>query len=235
MCMIALVAWFAVAAGGQETRPALSDERVVFTTKYGDVEFAFYPDIAPVTVKHIFKLVTLGAYTGNNFFRVDKGFVAQVQDVNTRAPAVPMNMALREEAAKKVPLETVTGVKHHAGTLSMGRYDDPDSGGSSFSFLLGDAPHLDMKYTIFGGVTSGMETLRRMEGLETTRQGIFVMPKERIGILASYWYRVSGSFSLGGEAEANKNCETELEDLRHRNLALTEDLHAVRQKLLPGR
>jgi len=37
-----------------------------------------------------------------------------------------------------------------AGVLSMGRYDDPNSGTSSFSFLLGAAPHLDMKYTIFG-------------------------------------------------------------------------------------
>jgi cyclophilin family peptidyl-prolyl cis-trans isomerase len=37
-----------------------------------------------------------------------------------------------------------------AGVLSMGRYDDPNSGSSSFSFLLGAAPHLDMKYTIFG-------------------------------------------------------------------------------------
>lgn len=32
----------------------------------------------------------------------------------------------------------------------MGRYDDPNSGSSSFSFLLGAAPHLDMQYTIFG-------------------------------------------------------------------------------------
>jgi cyclophilin family peptidyl-prolyl cis-trans isomerase len=37
-----------------------------------------------------------------------------------------------------------------AGVVSMGRYDDPNSGKSSFSFLLGAAPHLDMHYTIFG-------------------------------------------------------------------------------------
>ena len=32
----------------------------------------------------------------------------------------------------------------------MGRHSDPDSGGSSFSILLGPAPHLDQQYTIFG-------------------------------------------------------------------------------------
>lgn len=31
-----------------------------------------------MTAAHIFRLLTLGAYTGNHFFRVDKGFVAQV-------------------------------------------------------------------------------------------------------------------------------------------------------------
>jgi cyclophilin family peptidyl-prolyl cis-trans isomerase len=32
----------------------------------------------------------------------------------------------------------------------MARGSDPNSGGSSFSILLGSAPHLDMQYTIFG-------------------------------------------------------------------------------------
>ena len=39
-----------------------------------------------------------------------------------------------------------------AGVVSMGRYDDPNSATSSFSFLLGAAPHLDMQYAIFGKV-----------------------------------------------------------------------------------
>ncbi len=46
-----------------------------------------------------------------------------------------------------------------AGVLSMGRYDDPNSGASSFSMLLGDAPHLDMQYTIFA-----LSTLHRSGG-----------------------------------------------------------------------
>ena len=57
----------------------------------------------------------------------------------------------QEEAEKNVPLEVVNGVRHDTpGVLSMGRLEDPNSGTSSFSILLGPAPHLDMKYTIFG-------------------------------------------------------------------------------------
>lgn len=39
-------------------------------TNYGDIEFGFYPNVAPKTVEHIFKLVRLGGYNTNHFFRV---------------------------------------------------------------------------------------------------------------------------------------------------------------------
>jgi len=39
-------------------------------TKYGDIEFGFFPTVAPKTVDHIFKLVRLGGYNTNHFFRV---------------------------------------------------------------------------------------------------------------------------------------------------------------------
>ena len=34
----------------------LSDERVVFQTTKGDIELAFYPDVAPITSAHILDL-----------------------------------------------------------------------------------------------------------------------------------------------------------------------------------
>ena len=36
------------------------------------------------------------------------------------------------------------------GIVSMARGGSPDSGGSSFFVMYGDAPHLDMQYGIFG-------------------------------------------------------------------------------------
>lgn len=62
-----------------------------------------------------------------------------------------------------MPLEVVPGVKHVAGVLSMGRFEDPHSGTSSFSILLGPAPHLDMQVrgvvgrgVLGGGVCRGL-------------------------------------------------------------------------------
>jgi cyclophilin family peptidyl-prolyl cis-trans isomerase len=100
-------------------------------------------------VPHIVALMRSGCYNSNHFFRVDKGFVAQTQDV-IGGGQVPLSDMQKSEAEKSVPLEVVPGVKHHTGSLSMGRHADPNSGKSSFSILLGDAAHLDMQYTIFG-------------------------------------------------------------------------------------
>jgi len=185
-------------ASAPSSEPKLSDERCVFQTEFGDVTFGFYPRVAPVTAAHIFRLCALSGYTGNHFFRVDRGFVAQVADVSG-GRNLTASPELAAEAARAVPLEVQHGVAHTAGAVSMGRHSDPNSGRSSFSFLLGDAPHLDMQYTVFGRVTDGMDVLRRMEGVETRREGIFVMPTRRVQIHATHWRfaSVGGPPALG--------------------------------------
>nr|GMD25803.1 peptidyl-prolyl cis-trans isomerase CYP23 [Ipomoea batatas]GMD28723.1 peptidyl-prolyl cis-trans isomerase CYP23 [Ipomoea batatas] len=215
------------AAHGSE--PEMSTTRVVFQTNYGDIEFGFYPSVAPRTVEHIFKLVRLGCYNTNHFFRVDKGFVAQVADV-VGGRTVPMNEEQRVEAEKTVKGE-FSDVKHVRGILSMGRYSDPDSASSSFSMLLGDAPHLDGQYAVFGKVTKGDETLRKLEQLPTRREGIFVMPTERITILSSYYYAMLFYwFALDTEMES---CEQERSLLKRRLAASVVEIERQRMKCFP--
>ena len=69
--------------------------------------------------------------------------------------------------------------------LSMGKFDEPDTGTSSFSMVLGNAPFLDKKYTIFGRVVAGDQVLSKLETLETKREGIFVKPKERVEVVSA--------------------------------------------------
>ena len=160
----------------------LGDERVTMEIEgYGSVVLGFFPNAAPVTVKHISKLFQLGCYDTNHIFRVDKGFVAQVQSVDPTSVQRPLSPECRAESSKTVPGE-FTAIRHVRGILSMGRTSDPDSGGSSFSMLLGRAAHLDQQYTVFGKVLSGLDVLAKLEGVETRREGIFVMPKQRITI-----------------------------------------------------
>jgi hypothetical protein len=81
---LALAAAAAMASCAAATSPALSDERLVLQTTLGDIELAFFPSVAPVTVAHILELGRLGAYNTNHFFRVDKGFVAQARPGGAR-------------------------------------------------------------------------------------------------------------------------------------------------------
>ncbi|GMH33851.1 hypothetical protein BSKO_01685 [Bryopsis sp. KO-2023] len=210
--------------GVSAIQPTLSEERVVFQTSFGDIEMGFYPEVAPKSVAHIFRLVELGAYNTNHFFRVDKAFVAQVADCGG-GRQVPLNPEQQAEEDKRLPLELDEDVKHHAGILSMARHDDPNSNGSSFSILLGDAAHLDMHYTIFGVVTAGMDTLRKMEMVETRTEGIFVMPVERITIQSTY---------IKTAKKSSGACEEDLQQLQQRFTAQEVELQRVRRKCLPG-
>ncbi|PIN24972.1 peptidylprolyl isomerase [Handroanthus impetiginosus] len=206
--------------GAIATVPELGSTRVVFQTDYGDIEFGFYPSVAPKTVEHIFKLVRLGCYNTNHFFRVDKGFVAQVADV-VGGRTAPLNEVQKLEADKTIVGE-FSDVKHVRGILSMGRYSDPDSAQSSFSILLGDAPHLDGQYAIFGKVTKGDETLRKLEQVPTRREGIFVMPTERISILSTYYYDTQA-----------ETCEDDRLILKRRLAASAVEIERQRMKCFP--
>lgn len=214
--------------------PTLAPERYVLQTTLGDITLALYDDgVARETTKHIRNLLKTGLYATNHFFRVDKGFVAQIADVSSGRRAA-MNSAQRALAALRVRGEfTESNQPRHArGRLSMARWDDPDSATSSFSVMLGDAAHLDGKYTVFGEVTDGEETLRRMEEVETRRDGIFVMPLERIEILATYEYvaeQVDDGLSSG-----SGSCKSELLACRERADSLAKELHGIREKRLPG-
>ncbi|XP_047091098.1 peptidyl-prolyl cis-trans isomerase CYP23-like [Lolium rigidum] len=216
LCLVA-PASLAGASTYYASDPNLGSARVVFQTNHGDIEFGFFPHVAPKTVEHIYKLVRLGCYNTNHFFRVDKGFVAQVAAVVGGRKA-PMNEEQEQQAEKSIVGEFST-VKHVRGILSMGRYSDPDSASSSFSILLGDAPHLDGQYAVFGRVTKGDDTLRKLERLPTHKEGIFVMPLERIEILSTYYYDI--------EVEG---CEAEKSILKRRLSESASEVERWRRK-----
>ncbi|MFN8392898.1 MAG: peptidylprolyl isomerase [Bdellovibrionota bacterium] len=153
LCTLGAVARLAVA---DERVPKLSDERVIFHTACGDIVFAFYPEIAPAHQAQLEKLISLGVFNGGSFFRVVPSFIIQFSPYVDRE--TPINDTQRE-AIVNLPLEAGS-LHHRRGVLSMAREDnDPNSGNVSFSILLGEAPHLDGKYTIFGEVVSGMDVV----------------------------------------------------------------------------
>jgi len=136
---------------------------------------------------------------------------------------VGLTLQQNEHARKKIRGEHVgQTIKHRKGTLSMARFNDPDSGTTSFSILLGDATHLDGQYCQFGELISGFEVLDELQKLETTKSGIFVMPKERIEIMSTY-------VTSGGDGD--NNCVEE----KLRTESLAKELHDIRAAKLPSK
>ncbi len=139
--------------------PQLDPERIVLSTRHGDLVLALYPEIAPRHVAQVKKLVRLGAYDSTYFFRIEPGFLIQITDILNRLD--PLTDAQRA-AHHPLPAEFSTRLRHRLGTLSMARWEDPDSATSSFSILLGPAPHLDGHYTLFGHVENGGSVLEKI-------------------------------------------------------------------------
>jgi cyclophilin family peptidyl-prolyl cis-trans isomerase len=155
-----VVAGSAPQAQAQPARPRVGDERILFRTNRGDLVLGLYPEVAPRTTAQLLNLVRLGVYDSVWFHRIEPGFVAQITDArNRKNPLSPEQV----KALVKLPAE-LSSVPHQSGVLSMARQnEDINSAESSFSFLLGPAPHLDGKYTVFGQVEWGMPLLAMVE------------------------------------------------------------------------
>lgn len=59
-------------------------------------------------------------------------------------------------------------LKHTKGVLSMARAQDPNSAGSQFFIMSGDAPNLDGEYAAFGKVISGLDIVDKIQNVETS-------------------------------------------------------------------
>lgn len=126
----------------------------VITMENGEkIEFELYPEEAPGTVENFETLANKGFYNGLSFHRVIPGFVSQggcPHGTGTGGPGYT------------IKCETVGNPhKHVAGALSMA-HAGKDTGGSQFFIVHEPQPHLDGVHTVFGKVTSGLDSARRM-------------------------------------------------------------------------
>ena len=141
-----------------ETPASLAQYRAVLETSAGAITVEFFPDKAPEHVRNFLRLASAGVFDGTAFHRVVRGFVVQTGWVNTRGP-------LSEKQQQLVrPLQPeFSDTPHTKGILSMARGDDPASATTSFFIVTGNASSLDGKYTVFGRVIDGVNTVDAIE------------------------------------------------------------------------
>ena len=144
-----------------DTPEQLAAHRAVIETTVGALTLAFDAGKAPEHIRNFLQLAQAGVFDGTSFHRVVRGFVAQAGALNTRA--TPLTEKQQKLVHRMQP--EFSGTKHVRGIVSMARGDDPASATTSFFIVLGDAPNLDRRYSVFGRVVEGMDVVERIEGM----------------------------------------------------------------------
>ena len=125
------------------------ENTLILTLDTGPVTIQLLPDKAPGHVARIKELAREGFYDGVVFHRVIDGFMAQGGD--------PTGTGMGG-SGEKLRAE-FNDVSHQRGVCSMARSNDPNSGDSQFFICLDDASFLDRKYTVWGKVLDGMDSV----------------------------------------------------------------------------
>lgn len=152
---------------------AAAKPRVVITTPRGAITVELEDRKAPLTSANFLRYVDAKKYDGGSFFRAVRtpGYPKEgtiVGDANPRAhPFAPIP---HESTAK-------TGLRHQAGTISLGRYA-PGSATSTFFICASAEPTYDAHpgakgdnagFAAFGQVVEGMPVVRKILSLHTSQ------------------------------------------------------------------
>ncbi len=149
----------APSAGGGEATGKPGEEVAVISTELGDIVIRFFPDSAPRHVENFKDLARSKFYDGTTFHRVVPGFVIQGGDPNSKDDD-PRNDGMGD-GPRQLKAE-FNDRRHLRGAVSMARSQDPDSGSCQFFIVLDAAPNLDGKYSLFGEVIEGMDTVDKI-------------------------------------------------------------------------
>jgi len=153
---------------------------VLMSTSMGEVKIELYEKEAPETVKNFLAYVNDKFYDGTIFHRVIPGFMIQGGGFTAAMEQKPTKPPIKNEAGN--------GLKNDTGTIAMARTSDPDSATAQFfinvksnDFLNRDKAQDGVGYTVFGKVIEGMDVVRKIEQVQTSRKGMYAdMPVESV-------------------------------------------------------
>ena len=131
--------------------------QATMTTNHGDITFELYDEDAPKTVDNFVKLARDGFYDGVVFHRVIPDFMIQGGDPTGTGSGGPGYSFEDEFNEHKV----------ERGALAMANAGPNTNGSQFFIVTTGEAPWLDGLHTVFGEVSSGMDVIDKIEGLDT--------------------------------------------------------------------
>lgn len=125
-------------------------------TNKGTIKAELYAKDAPITVNNFVVLARDGFYDGIKFHRIINSFMVQTGDPLGTGSGGP-GYSFKDESVTR---------EYERGTLAMANAG-PNTNGSQFFIVHADYP-LDKKYTIFGKVIEGLDTLDAIASVPVT-------------------------------------------------------------------
>ena len=161
--------------------------RIEMATGEGDIVIELYLDKAPVTAGNFLNLVDNGDLDGGSFYRVvnagnDRG--------SPKIDVIQGGLGNDAEGFDTIAHETTadTGILHTDGVISMAR-GAVGTASTEFFICIGDQPGLDhgearnadgQGFAAFGKVVSGMDVVRRINGLPAAAESYSEYTKGQI-------------------------------------------------------
>ena len=163
-----------------------SNKVVQFKTSKGDFEVKLFGKDNPVTVANFLENVENNIYLNQKFYKVihfpqisfihggvnaEKEFyIERNQTINKTSPSIPLEIKLEEEISPrynyqiKNPYETEKLVNtFENGSISMVKSGKNNSSSTEFFFVTNNIPELDGRYSVFGKIIKGLDTLEKIE------------------------------------------------------------------------
>ncbi len=137
---------------------------VTLHTDLGDLKIELFCEKCPKTCENFLALAASDYYNENLFHRNIKGFMVQTGD--------PSGTGKNGKSiwGGKFSDEISESLKHNVrGMVSMAN-SGPNSNQSQFFITYAAQPSLDLKYTVFGRVIDGFDTLDSLEKVPVTEK-----------------------------------------------------------------
>jgi len=138
----------------------------IMNTSMGTMILELYENKTPITSDNFIRLANDEFFNGLVFHRVIDDFVIQ-------GGGYDPDGKLKDSPYGTIDLEIHPDIRHVDGAISMARTDDPNSATSQFFICDGAQERLDDNYAAFGKIISGIQVLRDIASVETTRKHFF--------------------------------------------------------------
>lgn len=143
--------------------------RAVLDTDLGPIEITLRPDLAPNHVRSFVALCRAGYYDGLVFDRTVHEDIPDRPDTKLDLIEAGCPLGTGEAGYGSIGYwlkpEINPQATHEEGTVGASHGEEADVGACKFYINLGKAPFMDGNYTVFGKVTQGLSTARKILSL----------------------------------------------------------------------